>query len=201
MGLVVPVVVAVVVVGRLVTGRGLPARTIGCLGGIVVLYVLTGLVRAQLVADAALYTRYTYFAGPLLLVALGALVGPDLGSRAMTPRLRTVLVALGGTVLALALLWNVRLLVEGRSLFLERAERTRALVTVGLSGLPPEIERDRTLILVPSPASLDRLVAEHGSPLRDSLVLGGLPPISDAAMADALRRAEERKGPIGLLPQ
>ncbi len=200
-GLAVPLVVAVVVVGRLATGRGLPARTVGCLGGIVVLYVLTGLVRAQLVADAALYTRYTYFAGPLLLVALGALVGPDLRTLSMTPRLRTVLVAFGGTILALALVWNVRLLIEGRALFLERADRTRALVTVGLSGLPPEIERDRTLILVPSPASLDRLVTEHGSPLRDSLVVGGVPPISDAAMADALRRVEERKGPIGLLPQ
>ncbi len=200
-GLVVPVLVAVVTIGRLATGRGLPARTVGCLGGILVLYVLTGLVRAQLVADAALYTRYTYFAGPLLLVALGALVGPDLLGRPLTPRLRTLLVAVGGTVLALALVWNVRLLIEGRALFLERAERTRALVTVGLSALPPAIERDRTLILVPSPASLDRLVAEHGSPLRDPLVVGGLPPISDAAMADALRRVEERKGPIGLLPQ
>ncbi len=200
-GLVVPVVVAGLVIGRLVTGRGLPARTIGCLGGIVVLYVLTGLVRAQLVADAALYTRYTYFAGPLLLVALGALVGPDLRMLPTTPRLRMLLIATGGTVLTLALVWNVRLLIEGRALFLERAERTRALVTVGLSGLPQEIERDRTLILVPSPASLVRLVAEHGSPLQDSLVVGGVPPISDAAMADALRRAEERKGPIGLLPQ
>ena len=200
-GLVVPVVVGVVAVGRLATGCGLPARTIGSLGGIVVLYVLTGLVRAQLVADAALYTRYTYFAGPLLLVALGALVGPDLHTHLTTPRRRTLVIAFGGTVLALAMVWNVHLLIEGRALFLERAERTRALVAVGLSGLPSAIERDRTLILVPSPASLDRLVAEHGSPLQDSLVVGGVPPISDAAMADALRRAEERKGPVGLLPQ
>jgi hypothetical protein len=54
---------------------------------------------------------------------------------------------------------------------------------------------------VPSPASLERLVAGHGSPLQDPLVIGGLPPVSDAALADALRRAEERKGPIGALPQ
>jgi hypothetical protein len=74
-------------------------------------------------------------------------------------------------------------------------------VTVGLSDLPPEVERDRTLILVPSPASLQRLIAARGSPLRDALVIGGLPRISDAAMADALRRTLERKGPIGALPQ
>ncbi len=200
-GLLIPLAVAVLVVMRLVSGRGLPARTVGCLGGIVALYVLTGLVRAQLVADAALYTRYTYFAGPLLLVALGALVGPDLVAYRGSPRIRPILVAAAGSVLALALVWNVRLLIEGRSIFLERAERTRALVTVGLSALPPEIERDRTLILVPSPASLERLVAARGSPLRDPLVIRGLPRISEVAMADALRRAEERRGPIGNLPQ
>ena len=200
-GLVLPVLVVALAVGRLITGRGLPARTVGCLGGIVVLYVLTGLVRAQLVADAALYTRYTYFAGPLLLVAIGALVGPDLVRFHASPRLRTIVVAGAGSILALALIWNVRLLIEGRALFLERAERTRALVAVGLSDLPPEVERDRTLILVPSPASLRLLTAAHGSPLNDPLVVGGVPRISDAAMADALRRALERKGPIGALPQ
>jgi hypothetical protein len=200
-GLFLLAVLIVLVVARLVSGRGLPAQTVGCLGGIMVLYILTGLVRAQLVADAALYTRYTYFAGPLLLVALGALVGPDLVAFRGTPRLRLIAVAAAGSVLTLALVWNVRLLIEGRSIFLDRADRTRALVTVGLSGLPPDIERDRTLILVPSPASLERLVAGHGSPLQDPLVIGGLPPVSDAALADALRRAEERKGPIGALPQ
>ncbi len=201
LGLALPILVVALAIGRLATGRGLTARTVGCLGGIVVLYVLTGLVRAQLVTDAALYTRYTYLAGPLLLVALGALVGPDLVAFRPAPRLRTIVVAGAGSILALALIWNVRLVIEGRILFLERAERTRALVTVGLSDLPPEVERDRTLILVPSPASLERLIAAHGSPLRDSLVMSGVPPISDAAMADALRRALERKGPIGPLPQ
>ena len=201
LGLALPVLVAVLVIGRLATGRGLPARTVGCLGGIFVLYVLTGLVRAQLVTDAALYTRYTYFAGPLLLVAIGALVGPDVVAFHGSPRLRTIVLAAAGTILTLALVWNVRLLIEGRDLFLERAGRTRALVTVALSDLPPGVERDRTLILVPSPASLERLINAHGSPLSDPLVVGGLPPISEAAMADALRRALERKGPLGDLPQ
>ena len=180
---------------------GLPARAIGCLGGIVALYVLTGLVRAQLVADAALYTRYTYLAGSLLLVALGALVGRDAGAIRLAPRPRLLAVAGGATVLALALTWNVRLLIDGRGLFLERAERTRALVTVGLEPLPAQVEPDRTLILVPSPASLAHLVAGHGSPLMDPLVVGGVPPISDAALADAERRLLERKGPLGPLPQ
>ena len=192
---------AVLVAWRAARGGGLPARAIGCLGGIVALYVLTGLVRAQLVADAALYTRYTYLAGSLLLVALGALVGRDAGTVRLAPRTRVLVVAGGGTVLALALTWNVRLLVDGRALFQERAERTRALVTVGLEPLPSQVEPDRTLILVPSPASLAHLVAGHGSPLTDPLVVGGVPPISDAALADAERRLLERKGPLGSLPQ
>lgn len=201
MGLGLLVVLIGVAVARVVSGRGLSARTVGCLGGIVVLYVLTGLVRAQLVVGAALYTRYTYLAGPLLMVALGALVGPRLIAFRGSARFRPILVAGAGSLLALALVWNIRLLFDGRSLFLERAERTRALVTVGLSGIPPEIERDRSLILVPSPASLQRLVATHGSPLEDPLVIGGVPRISETAMADALRRALARKGPVGDLPQ
>jgi hypothetical protein len=186
---------------RLVDGRGIPARTVGGLGGIVVLYVLTGLVRAQLVTDAALYTRYTYLAGPLLLVALGALIRPDLAALRVVPRTRLALAGGGTILLTLALAWNVQLLVAGRALFLERAERTRALVTVALAPLPSDVEPDRTLILVPSPGSLERLVAAHGSPLADPLVIGGVPRVSDAALADAVRRAEERKGPIGALPQ
>jgi hypothetical protein len=186
---------------RWVHGDGVPARTVGCLGGVVALYVLTGLVRAQLVADAALYTRYTYLAGPLLLVALGALVGPDLARLRVAPRTRIAVVAGGASLLVLALSWNLQLLVAGRTLFLERAERTRALVTVALAPLPLDVESDRTLILVPSPASLERLVATHGTPLSDPFVIGGVPPVSDVALADARRRAEERKGSMGALPQ
>ncbi len=98
----------------LVRGEGLPARVVGCLGGIVVLYVLTGLVRAQLVDDAALYTRYTYLAGALLMVATGALIGPRVVGLTLTPRVRLVAVATGGTVLVLAVAWNLQLLVAGR---------------------------------------------------------------------------------------
>ena len=155
----------------------------------------------QLVDDAALYTRYTYLAAPLLMVALAALVGPALGELRLNPRTRLTIVAAGGSLLVLAVAWNLQLLVAGRALFLERAERTRALVSVALDGTPPQVDRDRTLILIPSPRSLVDIVAAHGSPLRDPLVVGGPPGVSDAAMADAMRRALEGKGPIGALPQ
>jgi hypothetical protein len=185
---------------RLVREREIAARAVGCLGGIVVLYVLTGLVRAQLSADAALYTRYTYLAGMLLLVALGTLVGPSL--RPWPTASRPGLVATAGlaAVLALALTWNVRLLLDGRDLFLARADRTRALVTVALEPLPAAVRPERTLILVPSPASLRRIIDAAGSPLTDALVIGGVPPVSPAALADAQRRLAEGAGPIGPLP-
>ncbi len=186
---------------RIVRGPGVPARTLACLGGIAVLYLLTGLVRAGLIDDAALYTRYTYLAGPLLMVGVAALAGRALAGRSFGPRPRLVLVSGAACLVALALVWNVQLLIAGRAIFVDRAERTRALVAVGLGPSPPEIEGDRTLILVPSPASLRRLVAAHGSPLTDPLVIGGVPRISDAALADALSRALEGKGPLGPLPQ
>lgn len=198
-GLIVMVVAAVV--WRVVRGGHLHPRIVGCLGGVVVLYLLTGLIRAQLEADAALYTRYTYLAGALLLVALGALIGRDFDRLMAIPGPRRAAVAVAAVVVALSLAWNVQLLIAGRSLFLERAERTRALVMLALEPLPPGVEPDRTLILVPSPASLARLIAEHGSPLADPLVVGGIRQPSDAALADALRRLVERKGVIGALPQ
>jgi hypothetical protein len=199
------IVLVVAVVGlaawRVARGPGLPPRTVGCLGGIVALYVLTGLVRAQLVTDAALYTRYTYLAGPLLLVGLAAMAAPEVGRLGARRSDRRWLAVAGATLFTLALVWNVRLLLDGRALFLERAERTRALVSVALGPLPAGVEPDRTLILVPSPASLARIIAAHGSPLVDPLVLGGVPAIGQAALADAVRRAEEAKGPLGALPQ
>ena len=180
---------------------GLPARTVGCLAGIVVLYVLTGLVRAQLAVDAALYSRYTYLAGPLLLVALGPLAGRLQTRWRPESRGRLVAVAGAAVVLALALTWNVRLLIEGRALFLERAELTRALVTVALEPSPDGVDPNRTLILVPSPASLRRIVAAHGSPLADPLVAGGVPGLSAVTLAEADRRLREGAGPVGDLPQ
>lgn len=199
-GLLVAAGVAALTGWRLARDRDVSARAVGCLGGIVVLYVLTGLVRAQLVADAALYTRYTYLAGMLLLVALGALIGPSVRPWPTAPRPRLVATAGLAAVLGLALTWNVRLLLDGRDLFLGRADRTRALVTVALEPLPATVEPERTLILVPSPTSLRRIVDASGSPLTDTLVVGGVPPVSPAALADAQRRLAEGAGPIGPLP-
>jgi hypothetical protein len=170
--------------------RGLPARFVGCIAGIATLYGLIGLTRAHQFEGIIDYTRYTYVSSILLLVGLSALVG-----RLELPapgRGRLVFVATAGALLAVALAFNVRLLFDGRDLFLDRAAMSRALVTVALERpLPDATDPDRTLVLVPSPASLERIVAAHGSPLGDAIVPGAVEPIPPDVMAEAMRRLIE----------
>jgi hypothetical protein len=174
------------------------ARFLACLTGIVVQYALIGILRGALVADITNYTRYTYVSAILLIV----------GGSALLPRLRVVpavrlrRIALigGGSLLAVSLIWNGRLLLEGRELFGERAGMTRALVTVGLARpLPAGVDPDRSLVLVPSPASLERIVASYGSPLGDSLAPWSVAAIPPAIAMEALRRLIE--GAVAPVPE
>jgi hypothetical protein len=69
---------------------------------------------------------------------------------------------------------------------------TRALVTVGLHRpLPESTDPNRSLVLVPSPVSLERIVSAYGSPVGDSLVPQAVEPIPPDVMAEAQRRLEE----------
>ncbi len=68
---------------------------------------------------------------------------------------------------------------------------TRALVFVALDpAYADRVARDRSLVLVPAPVTLQAIVDRHGSPLTDLLVPGTGPPITPEAIQDALRRAE-----------
>ncbi|HET9458173.1 MAG TPA: hypothetical protein VFO78_12575 [Candidatus Limnocylindrales bacterium] len=170
--------------------RRLPARFIGCVAGIATLYGLIGLTRAHQFEGIVDYTRYTYVASILLLIGLS-----DLAGRIELPRPgggRVAFLAATGSLLAVALAFNIRLLFDGRELFLERAAMTRALVTVGLSRpLPASTDPNRTLVLVPSPAALERIVMAYGSPVGDSIVPGAVEPIPPDVLAEARRRLEE----------
>ena len=48
-----------------------------------------------------------------------------------------------------------------------------------------------TLILVPSPASLERIIAAYGSPLGDSILPGAVEAIPPDVLAEARRRLAE----------
>jgi hypothetical protein len=174
------------------------ARFLGCLAGIVTQYALIGILRASVVEDVTNYTRYTYVSAVLLIVGLTAVIGPiwtsgvNEGTVPSAPTRRRLALLAGGSLFAMALVWNVRLLVDGRALFGDRAAMTRALVTVGLERpLPPETDPDRSLVLVPSPVSLERIVARYGSPLGDSLAPESLAAIPPEVGAEALRRLRE----------
>jgi hypothetical protein len=175
---------------RLWRDRSLPPRFVGCVAGIVVLYGLIGLTRFHDFNGIVDYTRYTYVSGILLLIAVGALAGPIRMPDERTRRLLTM-VPLGGLVAA-ALVFNARLLVDGRDLFLARAARTRALVTVAMERpLPPTTDPNRSLILVPSPASLESIIARYGSPLGDTLVPDAVQPIPPDVLASAQKGLAE----------
>lgn len=175
----------------------IPPRAVGCVAGTATFYGLIGLARASIGADLADYSRYTYVSAILLVVGIAPVIGrPSIA----TPNLRRTWVLVGGTILALSVLWNVRLLVSGRTIFVDRAAMTRALVTAGLQRpLPASTDPDRSLVLVPSPNSLSRLVAAYGSPVTDSLVPWAVAMIPDAVRVEAERRVREG-APIPLPP-
>ena len=175
---------------RLWRDRSLSPRFVGAIAGTVTLYALIGLTRGNQFAGFVDYTRYTYVASILLIVGLSALVGWVDVPAPGRPRLAGL--AIAGGLLAVALVYNIRLLVAGRELFLGRAAMTRALVTVALERpLPPSTDPDRTLILVPSPTSLERIVAADGSPLGDSILPGAVQAIPSGVLAEARRRLAE----------
>jgi hypothetical protein len=163
-------------------------RAVACLVAAAALYGLIALARSFAGPDVVFYTRYTYIAAILIVVGAAAQVGrPDL--RTMTRR-RAWLVG-GAVFLTLSLIWNARLLVDGRALFRERAQTTRAFVAVALERpLPATTDPDRTLVTVPSPNALERIVGAYGSPLQDWLAPWAVPPLDPGWLAEAQRVLE-----------
>ena len=174
-------------IGVRVRQHRVPGLAIGLVAAITVQYALIGLVRGNLFAGQVDYTRYTYVSGTLLLVAVSSLVGrPRI---AVAPRLGPLAVAAGASIVLLAFAFNIALLVGGRALFLERADMTRALLIAGLRRpLPVETDPNRTLVLVPAPRSLERIVTAYGDPRTDSLVPWAVRPVPPDVQAEADRR-------------
>jgi len=189
-GVVVAAVILAAALWHLARKRELPVRLVAASVGIAVQYALIAVTRAGVTTGQVHYSRYTYVAVVLALVALGALLGPALRDLARTTgRRRFAGLAGAAVVLELAFIWNLRLLAEGRQIFVERAEMTRALVTVALaSDRPAAVDLGRSLVLVPSPTRLEGIVAAHGSPLNDVLEPWAVPAIRPEILAEAERR-------------
>lgn len=188
------IVVALVVLGlaawRLIRERALPVRLVAASAGIAAQYALIAVTRAGVTTTQVHYARYTYVAAILALVALGAFLGPWLRTIGIGPRGRRLATMAGAVVvLELSFLWNVRLLVEGRQIFVDRAEMTRALVVAALaSDRPASVDLGRSLVLVPSPTRLEDIVAALGSPVGDVLEPWAVPAIRPEIQAEAERR-------------
>ena len=179
-GIVVIVLALAITVWRLWRSglRGIPPRFVACLVGVVAMYALIGLVRAQLFATVGQYTRYTYIAVVLLLVALAALIG-----RIQVPERRLgrlAVVAGAASLFAISLSWNVHLLVSGRELFQNHAMLTRALI-VGATdpSRPPTVDPQ---------GIIGTETARYGSPLSDALVPWAVRPIPPDYQAEINRQ-------------
>jgi len=191
LGIVVIIIVAVVAFVRLRRGTLAP----GCVGSIAALaffYGLLGLTRGATEPEVAANPRFTYESGILLLVGIAALVGPI--QWPTRPRARLNWTATAAAVFVLALIFNVRLLLDGREVMLERADFTRALITVELDpGRPATVDPNRSMIVVPAPGLLADVVRRYGSPLTDSLAQDAVRPIPPEALDKA--RTWLREGP------
>jgi hypothetical protein len=165
-------------------------RVVGIALAVVSQYALAALIRAHLFEGQAEYTRYLYTPVVLAIVAAAVLVR---GIKHTSPGRKRLFTTIGLAVWATtALVLNGRLLLAGRELFLDRADMTRALVTVALEpDPPPGIDLSRSLVLVPSPESLRRIVDRYGDPRTDSLVPGSVRPIPPKILAEARRRLIE----------
>jgi hypothetical protein len=164
-------------------------RLVATFAAVIALYGLIALARSFAGTDVASLTRYTYVGVVLCCIGLAAQVGRPVMT---TPTSRRAWLAAGATVLTLSLVWNVRLLFAGRALFAERAERTRAFVMVALERpLPASTDPERTLVLIPAPDAVARIVAAYGSPLNDWLVPWAVAPIRPEVLAEAQEILEE----------
>ena len=110
--------------------------------GLVTAYAVTGLARAQLGTEQATAARYVYTAAPFLLLMACAWLGTLAPIEAR--RLRVTLTV--SVVLAVALAANLTGIRWWQQFFLERAQETRAAVTVLLRhGGSPAIPADQPI--------------------------------------------------------
>jgi hypothetical protein len=179
--------VAMAAWGAVKARHDLPLVALACALGLAFQYALIAVARAGVTEGQVNYSRYTYMAALLFIVIVADVAAGMRLPRARRPRIAVAVAAV--VALELSLVWNVRLLVEGRQLFAERAMMTRALVTVALDpGLADKLDADRSLVLVPSPRSLRSITVRYGSPLSDVLAPDSVPSVTEDALADAVRR-------------
>ncbi len=180
-GLVIFIVLVGATAWRFLRSEHLEAMAVAALVGLLAELTLTGLVRGQFGVAAATASRYVYVGAIFVLVAGAAWVG-----REPSPGRPLVRVAVVGALLLPALIGNVDLIFRGRDHFLAKANEARAVVTIALAEPPVPGIDEQAIFALPTISRLRLLVAEHGSPLHDSLLGRGFAAPPSAALDRAL---------------
>ena len=165
-----------------------PSRALACFGAIIIQYAILGTVRGELFDGAAEYSRYAYLSAIFALLGFVALIG----RRSLTGPGRWRVARLGGLTVAatLAMTWNIWLLIAGRTIFLDRADTTRAKVIVAMGDLGPGIDPNRAVVLDRTVTHLREAIDRFGSPLTDSLAGDAVRPVPPG-IVDSVRAQVE----------
>jgi hypothetical protein len=139
-------------------------------GGLVVLYGLIGLTRAQLGLDQATRSRYLYEGVVLVVLAAGGFIATVRTWPRSSAGVGRVALGTGLAVLfASGLVSNVMWLADGRQHMLDRAVDTRAWLTRVEAGARTDSDARPPQPGLPEPDVVRRLLAEHGDPRQDVL--------------------------------
>lgn len=186
-GVLVVAVLAGIAVRRTLAGRQ-QGLAIGCLLGLVSMYALIGVARAELDFDYTTRGRYVYVAGFFVVLCVADLL--QRSELLETGRVRSGMAIATGAVLVLA--WvvaiNINSLLTVRTQFQFQADVTRAVIELALENEgAPWLDPEAGLDLMPPAGELPALIEEHGSPLEDEYFPWVVPLPQAAACADARR--------------
>jgi len=177
-GLVLFVVLSVATAWQISGTRRLRGAVIAGFVGLVALFALAGLVRAQLGSSQATSSRYVYIAAVLLLIATAGWVG----SRSAELRVRPLAVL--GAILVVALGTNLAALPPARDAYRLVADSARATIIVtDRYGGSPAVSADADIFPMPDKRLLDEIRDELGLPLDDAMLPD--PPPPDPSIIDA----------------
>ena len=186
------VVLAAVAIRRTLCGRP-QGLAIGCLVGLVSMYALIGIARAELEPDYATRGRYVYVAAFFLVLCVSDLAA---GADLLRPRTRSgeIVAVAVGAALAWILAANIVLLETTRTQFQHQADVTRAVIDLAVENEgEPWLDPDAHLDLMPPARELPGLVRRYGSPLEDAFFPLVIPRPSDRAYAEAPSHLARRR--------
>jgi hypothetical protein len=183
-------VAAVVCLGAIALLRTRGGRhqglAIGCLVGLVSMYALVGVARAELEPDYSTRSRYVYIAAFFVILTVADLLtGRDLAGLARGRR-GAVLATTAVLLIAWVIAVGVNSLFAVRTQFQHQADVTRAIIELSIEHEgEPWLDPDGGLDLMPNAAALPALVAKHGSPLEDEYFSSIVPMPSARAYEEA----------------